>query len=384
MVDFQVTRLVPHPKSEIIYDYQWIKPLPNQCTMIRVAVLHRKAIEHHLSILSQAGLRPRAIQLDTESIENILPEPQANAALLEIDFNQSHLVFIQDGKVLFSRSIPIGAKDFNAKEPFNISDFSAEIEASIALFPVEHEKSKAPLFIFGASSALELLERPLRAQLKMEIQKLFLPLKAEVIIGKENLPQVSFESLLSLLKIPSPESAINLLPQDIYQTYGKTAYLTEVKKLSLVVGVVLLLGALTFMNELRLEEKHLKSLKLKIKSIEKTASELESLRNKITFLQDHMDRRGNCMKVISSLFENIPEEIHFKTIGYDLSKINLRGYSPNLSKIFEFASILEKNPLFQKIETKYARQLSNGKQEMAEFYIECTLAPSSAGGKTNA
>jgi hypothetical protein len=351
--------------------------------MIRVAVLHRKAIEHHLTILSQAGLRPRAIQLGTESIENILPGPRANAALLDIDFNQSHLAFIQDGKVLFSRSIPIGAKDFNAKEPFNTSDFSAEIEASIALFPVEQEKSKVPLFILGASSALEFLEKPLRAQLKMEIQKLDLPLKAEAIIGKENLPLVSFASLLSLLKIP-PESAINLLPQDIYQTYGKTAYLMEVKRLSLMVGVALLLGVLTFMNEVRLEEKYLKSLKLKIKSIEKTASELEGLRNKITFLQDHIDRRGNCMKVISSLFKNIPEEIHFKTVGYDLNKINLRGYSPNLSKIFEFTSILEKNPLFQKIETKYARQLSDGRQEMAEFYIECTLAPLPAGGKTNA
>lgn len=386
MVDFQVTRLVPYPKSEIVYSDRPLGPLPNQCTSVRVAVLPRKTVNHYLAILKEAHLHPVAIRLGSESTPAFLNEKSPALAIIEIDFSQTQVLFLKEGGVHFSRSIPMGFKDMNPKEEKSesyLADFLSEVEASMALFPIEHEHEKPPLLLTGASQILDFIEGPLRDRLKIDVRRLEFSPKLNLPLGDEAMSKVSFVHLLSVLKI-SGDGEFNLLPLDILHASEKAFYLLAIKKLLLAAGIALFLMCWSFLNEIRLEERYVEELKSKVKAIEKDAKSLELLKNKILILKDHIDARGFCLDILNVFLQKIPDQIYLKTLFYDSSKISFRGYAPALSKVFELTAILEKIPSFQKVETHYARQGNVGREEVAEFHLECTLIPFRSGEKSDA
>ncbi|MBI1869994.1 MAG: pilus assembly protein PilM [Chlamydiae bacterium] len=376
MVEFQVTRLVPHPRSEIVFDYELLSSLPNESSLVRLAVIHRKAIEHLISILSKANIHPQHIWMGSESLNALLPEIKEPTAILEVDYHQTNILFLKEGKIHFSRSIPLGTKDLVSK-PEALSDFVGEVEASFALFPVDHEeeKEKIPVLLTGGTETVPLLKTHLKERLGFETRSFETPLKAKILQDENLSPQVSWAHLLALAS-SKPDSPFDLLPSDIRKSFENIIYKIELRKLFILLGSALLILCWVFMNELRLERNFLNGLKTKTRTLEPAASQLEVLRGKILLFKEHIEHRGDCLDLILSLLQNMTEGIYLKTITYDGSKISLRGYAPTLAKVFELTSLLQKNPLFQKIETRYARQVTEQREETAEFHLACILAKS--------
>ncbi|MBI1883656.1 MAG: pilus assembly protein PilM [Chlamydiae bacterium] len=377
MMEFQVTKWVPHPRSEIVYDYYGLGPLPNQCSLIRVAVLHRKVIEHALSILSEAGVQPTHIRVGSENVGIFLSHEKDSTAAIDVDYHQTHVIFFQKGQVHFSRSIPIGFREIHSRNlnmATGLSDFLSEVEASIALFPVEQDREKIPVFLMGASSVLHELVIPLHERLKREIQTSETSFQAVSPVLDYPVTDVSWVNLISLLEPYAQNQEFNLLPPDVESLFQRKSYYVELKRLLFFLGAVLLTGCWAFLNEVKLEKNFLGDLKAKIASIEKDASTLDLLRSKVLALKDHIEHRGDCLRIISSLLETLTEGVYLKTVGYDTDKVSLRGYAPTLAKIFELTGLLQKNPLFTKIQTHYARQTLVEGQAVAEFHLECTLA----------
>lgn len=378
MVDFQVTRLVPYPKSEIVYSYDCLSVLPNQCTSVRVVVLPRKTVNHYLDILKQVRLFPEFVRLGSESLPFCLKTHQELSTIIEVDYAQTQVLLLENGKIHFSRSISMGIKDIDKNASFE--SFLTEVESSIALFPIDYDKQKLPVLFLASEEVTSKMKGPLEERFKTEVHPIETPVKTNAFQGEELTPQVSFAHLISVLKAP-PEEGFNLLPLDIRQSAQKLIYINEIKKVLIASALALLLICLGFFNEIRLEEKFLNKLKTEIKGIEKEAKALEELRSKILMLRDHIDARGKCLDIMNTFLQMIPDQIYLKALYYDPNKIGFRGYAPALSKVFELTGVLEKNPLFQKIETRYARQGSVGREEVAEFQLECTLSPS--GGKNH-
>lgn len=376
MMEFQVTRLIPYPKNEIAFDYQVLKVLPNQNSLVRVAIVPRKVLEKHLSILALADIYPSAIYLGTETLGSLLSNEKGATALLEIDYNQTHVLFLKDRKVQFSRNIPIGSRNLLEKSLLSQSaliEFLSELEASVAFFPVEQGRP-FPFFIVGPTALLDLLKKPIEDRLKLDIQKLSLPIQVGTLVCDHLLDHVSLAGAICLLRNNNPREMFNLLPEDTRVHFENLASRSELKRMSYLLLTTLLLAFLTLAKEVSLQKGRLTSISQQIQTIEKTAGELETLKSKIHFLQSHMDHRGDCLRVISTLLGNIDDDIHIKILGYDSRKINLRGYAPSLSKVFEFVSLLEKNPIYQKIDTKYARQDTTTRMGLSEFHLEITLA----------
>ncbi len=378
MVDFQVTRLVPYPKSEIVYSYDCLTVLPSQCTSVRVAVLPRKTVNHYLDVLKQARLFPDFVRLGSESLSFFLKKVQELSTIIEIDYAQTQVLLLENEKIHFSRSISIGSKDMSKSDVFE--GLLTEIESSIALFPIDSDKKKLPLFLLAPEEIASKIKYALQEHFNTQIQFVEAPLKANTFQGEELASKVSFAPLISILKAPQ-DQGFNLLPLNIRQLAQRSIYIYEMKKVLVASLAALFLICLSFFNEIRLEEKFLSSLKMQIKGIEKEAKALEEIRNKILMLQDHIDARGKCLNIMNSFLQIIPDQIYLKALYYDPNKIGFRGYAPALSKVFELTGILEKNRLFQKIETRYARQGSVGREEVAEFQLECTLSP--AEGKNH-
>jgi len=374
MIEFQIPRLVPYPRSEIVYDYQILSSTERDCT-VRAAVVHRKSIDKYFSILDKAGVIPSSVTLCSDAVPSVMFEKEPPGSFLELDYSQSHWVFFENRKIRFSRSIPIGVKDILKKTdaPDVLPDFLNQLEASISLFLTEQHMADTTLHLVGASGAVESLEAPIREKLKLKVVKHQQNIRSKTWVGKELSEWVSLSGLYALLNRNENSDDFDLTPKDIQSRFETRRNLHVLKRLGLTAVGALILGGAVYANEIRQHQRQLDRINQEIKGIQSAATELEELKKKAFLLKYHVDHRGDCLNVFTSLLGNIPENVYLKTVGWDSSKVSLKGYASNLSKIFELTSLLQNNSMFSKIDTQYARQGESGRQEMAEFHLECWL-----------
>jgi Tfp pilus assembly protein PilN len=374
MIEFQVPRLVPYPRSEIIYDYQVLSSTDHDCT-VRAAVVHRKSVDKYFAILGKSNIIPSSVMLCSDAVPSSMFENEASGSFLELDYSQSHWVFFENGKIRFSRSIPVGVKDILKKAggPDVVPDFLNQLEASISLFLTQQNMADTVLHLVGASRAVELLEAPILEKLGLKIVKHPQDIRSRAWVGKDLNESASLCGLYAILNRKKFTDELDLTPKDIQSRFERKQNLHTLKKLALTGAAALLLGGVVYGNEIRLYQKELDAINREIKGIQSAATELEDLKRKAYLLKYHVDHRGDCLNVFTSLLGNIPEDIYLKTVGWDSNKVSLKGYASNLSKIFELTALLQKNDLFNKIDTQYARQGESGRQEMAEFHLECWL-----------
>lgn len=383
MVRFQVTRIVPHPLSEIVYAFGPIAQSHERGIVVRAGVLHRKALDPYLAVLEAAGLQLEAVRVGVEELGGLLDQP-GYCAVLELDYAQSAIALSADGRTQFSRSIPLGAAHLHPgaqNHHQTVLDFLAELEASIALFPPEAAKAGLPIVLTGAPEAVELLESPIRDSMKMAVQtREFLPVFPD---REENelARRVSFAGILALSADAVQRSFLNFLPEDVRIGGERARFMISLRRLAAAAGISILSGVFFFLNEISMEQRRLDALSVQIRSIEKSAKELEILQDKVRMLKRHIDRLGNCLKAMGALFTVIPDGIFLKSLSYDTRRVHLRGYASTLSKVFELTSALDQSPAVEKVDTRYARQGSAARKELAEFHVECTLAISKEAPK---
>jgi len=114
-VIYEAENYIPLPIEEVYLDFQIVKPVSNHLDHLDVliAALPKKIVDSYLSCLKQAGLKPKALEIESLAISRaVIKEGLSNAPVLLIDFGATRTSFIifSGYSLLFTSSIPISSQ----------------------------------------------------------------------------------------------------------------------------------------------------------------------------------------------------------------------------------------------------------------------------------
>jgi len=116
-VKFEAENYIPLPIEEVYLDFQLIKPLYNHLDHLDVliAALPKKTVDSYVKFLRKAGLKPLALEIESQATARALVKNHVSPfPLLIIDFGATRTSFIifSGHSLRFTSSIPVCGKIF--------------------------------------------------------------------------------------------------------------------------------------------------------------------------------------------------------------------------------------------------------------------------------
>lgn len=114
---FEAENYIPLPIEKVYLDAQTVLPLKNHLKHMDVllAALPKKTIDSYIASLQEAGLKPLALEIESQAISRaVVPGGLSPFPLLLIDLgaNRSSFIVFAGSYLRFTTSLPISAKQF--------------------------------------------------------------------------------------------------------------------------------------------------------------------------------------------------------------------------------------------------------------------------------
>ncbi|MCC6581258.1 MAG: pilus assembly protein PilM, partial [Phycisphaeraceae bacterium] len=122
MVELQAGKLTPYSKEEIVADYKIVGPARDGYTKVMLVIVQRSVLRNRFSVMEEAGIPLATMSIGTEGVLNWIRKafPAAGArgavAVLDVDAAFSDFIVIAQDRLLFTRSILVGAATLAADE----------------------------------------------------------------------------------------------------------------------------------------------------------------------------------------------------------------------------------------------------------------------------
>jgi type IV pilus assembly protein PilM len=198
-VPYEAENFIPMPIDQVYLDWQKVGESEDKMNVLMIAS-PKEFADKYLEILDKAGVRPTALEVESQSCHRALVSPTAKETVLLVDIAdlRTSLIMVEDGNLQFTSTIPIAGNTFtdsiakalgvssakaeeikrkvgiaNTTEYPNIktallpilNNLTAEIK-NILKFHAEHsQKQVSQVFLMGGSAKLVNLAEFLGSQL---------------------------------------------------------------------------------------------------------------------------------------------------------------------------------------------------------------------------
>lgn len=387
MIDLQIGKQTPYSKEEIVFSHRIIDTEREGYTKVMLVIAKHDLIKERLAAMEKAGIDVRMAALSSEGVYNwfsgielprLADDGSKAIIIVDIDSNYSDFIVMDKGKLSFTKNILIGADNLIDERERYEEKFIDELKRSISLYSEEVKELKAAkLFLLGASKNIPGLAGVLSAHLDIPCQTLDIVKnirmeeKTSRILQDEDYKSISAVSLFGLaMKYDALQ--FDLMPNKI-----RIKKLVEEKKKYLTAAGVLctaIFTMLTFLMFIHIYNKnaYMAQLKDKLAKIKGGAQEIEKMRRLINLSRERLDANGDCLTMLSELYEVIPDEIYLTSINIERKKqLNMKGRAPVMSDVFKFVGIMENLPHFKNVKNTYATTKKEDNREYTEFEIIC-------------
>lgn len=114
---FEAENYIPLPIQSVYLDFEIASPPKDHLKHIDVlvAALPQKIVDSYAAVLNKAGLKPLALEIESQAISRaVVPHSTNQLPLLLIDFgaNRSSFIIFAGSSLRFTTSLPISAKQF--------------------------------------------------------------------------------------------------------------------------------------------------------------------------------------------------------------------------------------------------------------------------------
>ncbi len=395
IVDLQAVKQTPYTRDEITTDFDLIESDPSGYSRVLVAISHRDVASRYYRIAELARLTPERIALSLGGIrhwfkmlKNAIDEKE-NILLLDVDWGTTDLLILKNGKIVFSRSLGIGAKQLGQAGAAMDQEFLKEVQRSMESGNAELKDEKIGRLVLTGTETpplkdlCALLARELNMPCEVigvarEIPGSFLSPSADQI--KEF--TVSFAALTGLSLSVQP-TEINLLPPEIQVRKGLEERSRDLAFLGTLLLALVMIVSLTSFEKIYKKNNDLNLLKKEYEKIRPEAEGLERLVAKMKLAQLQASG-GSFMDALRDVNQIIPDNITLTAFDYNGQdkNVTIRGLSAEMSAVFQFLSTLEATPELEFVKTRNVTKRKVGDKDMAEFEIVANLRqPGPAGLK---
>lgn len=412
MLPFELEKHVPPALGEVVTAWRLVRQDQEKSfSELAVVVIKRDLIDKHLSLLSQSGVTPDLIGFSSLALADGFVrsgQGQGQAVLLQIGAASTEINILVEGKLLFSRSVPVAGNTLNQlwlketgqeeaavevlkKDPEQQKNQKAagaalgwlkilgdEIEQSFEAFRSERQQFLRPvIYLSGGGSLWPGLAPYLKERFHAETV-LSDPF-AGWSIAPDYLPEqaVIFTQAMGLAAaLAKPENnGINLLPLDLVSAKEKK----RKKKLALLSSAIILLvimplAIIGFSGRIK-EKKEIAEINRQLAAIKADLGQAKEMQNKVQLYQDCVKGKEILLESLRQITLAAPGNVFLDHFAYDrLAKtINLRGKTTTHASAAGFAIALDKTAYFDKIINKGSREDKIGDLSLVNFEMDCQL-----------
>jgi len=391
MVEIQASKQTPYSKEEIIVGYRIIGEEQEGHTRLILAIAREDFSNERLAVVEKAGFKAERVGISSEGVFTYFmlcarSSSEKAVILIDIDSNYTDFIVIHKQKLVYSKSIFIGANQLMHKRGEDwYEKFTEELKHFLNIYQAQGgERKISKVYLMGAGRGIKGLEQMLIPAFgfPVEIRETFGEFKEKISVDESvltylnSLEDYRFVSLSALIGFAFAQgrTEIDLTPRRI-----KLKRLMEKKTQKLLVmGVLLisLLMSLSFFLSERIYNKklYLQQLRSQCRKTEKEAMYIERLKRRIKLIKERLNAKGSALDILYHIYSLTPKQIYFTDISIDEKKqVVLRGRAEVMSDVFRFVTTLEESPVFEGVKVTYATKKKEEKEAEVVFEIICLL-----------
>lgn len=377
MVELHMVRIVPYKKEEIIYSYSFLGVDEMGYGKVLLAIINIGAVRKQVNMLEKAGLFIDRVSLGSygvwrSAVSSCGGEMSGEDLyiLLDVDRDFTDFIICDREKVLFTRSINIGARDIEMTPETGISKLIGEIKQSLIIFYNEEINRKPVRIFLGGADLVGHFSSTIGSELNMPVT--LFSASCGQNKAASGMRDISFSGTGALASDPGGSGFFFLVPEIQIRKSLK-----EKMRLLLVAGstAIYLLTVIcaVFLFRIYHRQSYLNELEGRSAVIEGDMGELFGRLGKIGFIRDYLAGRSRPLSVLKQLFSAIPAGISVTSFDMDGRSVRVRGRGPQLSDVYKFVTTLEDSGYFKEIQTKYTRKKKTKDGEFTDFELQLAL-----------
>lgn len=380
ILSLHVTREVPYPREEIIYNYEILGKTPSGFTTVLLCIIHRQVLIKQFSVFERLNLYPDNVLLSTFGLMNFLgrakPAKDTDSQLKAcVDVGDKFTdFFIFKGKqILLSKSMSIGGSQM--KEEDKLSHFIGSLKQAMAVSPAMRRENISRFYISGVKDEKSELEKIISDRLQIPAETID-PFR---VIGSlkeakdidDVLNRVSISAVLGVAMDPMSARFNFVLPEAKLRRDVRDM----AKNLFVTGGVIIyliVLGLLGFAGNLYGKQAYLNKLMTEIKAIEYVNRDSMEALEKIKAFKKFTGYEDSFLHYYYELSKMVPKNITVERLIFNRKKeFSIIGKGTDMGEIFKFVRNLNSAKMFGKVELRYSRKAVKAGREFNEFNIMC-------------
>ncbi|MEI7750947.1 MAG: PilN domain-containing protein [Candidatus Omnitrophota bacterium] len=391
IIDLQAGRFTPYMRDEIVIDFLCLEAPAQHYTSVLLFIVNRKIGERFPSIFEQAGLSLDRVIVASECMArtyvNSLRGVTLQGALggLHVSEEYSELTVMEGEQIVFVRNIPVGAEALRSNPQQAKEDFIGELNKSIGAYA--DQGVGRPIQLISATGLLEELPA-LGDDLKRsgsshakEIEVVSFDYRDYFYVGESAMRVVNQESKTSFFELFSvlayeSHAKINLLLREVKIKRQVREGGRDILSLGILIMAVFFLTTLIMGSNIYFKKLVNQKLEVASRQYGEEAKKLESVSTKNRIVKKLLESRGKELQVLKIINGFVGDDLYFSLVNYDNDgHVSLTGTAGSMSRVFSFVTQLRDSNHFSSVETKETKSRKEGKQDVADFVIECILAP---------
>ena len=381
MIDLQIAKQTPYSRDEIVFDYRLSDGAREGYTRVMLVIAPSAVMRQRCRVLEDLGLNVRLVTVSTDGLVGAIQHKMdagaiglgGDIAVLDVDASASEILVLQNGMVLFSRGLAVGAKDV-AEDPVTGSERLIQ-ETARALETFRHESSSGGrldrLLVSGALRDLDGLTDRLRAILGLPVERFDITAEAPLAGGSASDAArgrgVALTAVAGVALAPD-RLEIDLTPESILsrRAVARRAAQMTVTAVLIVAGLVLV--SLSVESRLFARQHYLERLNALVRSTTTAADEIDSMKHKVALVTGRARSGMVPVAVLAELHSLIGPDVSLTSLELENGRLILRGVTLGGSEVSSrLVNTMESSPLFHEVK----RTRSSSTKDRTEFEITC-------------
>ncbi len=366
MFYFQLPKILPYSVDEVIYDFV-VAGGKEGFSKIVVFIIQKKKIKHLLEFFSKNKIAPDIVTISSQGLEDWYsyqskklkkPDDAKPVMLVDMDKPSAEFLVIDRDKMVFSRSFS-GATS---------QEFVSGVSQSLKIFEREFGKKSFSRVIFTGNHHPALMERVQVAstEYKNSTEKFVVDKKISKTISEKGY------SVASVLGLALQKSDKRLdFSFDFLQKRRRDLEKRNKFAGYAVVGIEIILICGLFLFKYVFEKyQHLEYLNSKLSKVKVEAEELEEVTDKLKIINSEFSSQGLLSEFLYNIILPMPQSTKLTLLDFDRSgDFYLKGYTGQMSDVFDIVSSLNKNNAFEDAKIKSASKAKENNRPVIKFYI---------------
>jgi hypothetical protein len=384
MLDLQLGKLTPYPRTEIVFASHLVGVLREGYTTVLLVTARKTAIEAMLQVLKAKGLSARWVGVSSEGLAHWWQQagqqqigardPQKLLALIDVERTSTDCTLLSQSAAVFSHSLAIGREQLGASEPAKTRWVG---ELSRLPRVLLHEDIRGTI-----GHGVLCAPQPSGAELAQHLAGSWgVPVDVAEPLSRVTWDPsakpsaetgVSWTALLGFL-LHGQAPQLDLIPQETRTAQALQGRARQFARLVGSMVIALLLVGVLYAQRLAILHRYANQLTRELSQVEREGLELQQMQETMRTVRQWLHPSRNALEILSRIAEGVTPALVITQVAIEEGKpVTVRGRAQSTAEAFAFFKRLEATGAFATVQSTSVAKAKGPDAQGADFEVLCT------------